>query len=253
MDSDVQVLSEVVVTGYASSRHKSSQSPKLEGRVAGVAVKDAEKTTSTTIKRQTNVEFEVEKRYTIKSGSPQMYIDLKNYEMAAEYHYVAIPKLDKKAYLVAGIANWDQYDLMDGEAKLFFEGSFVGTSILIANATIDTLKISLGNDKSISVEREKINDFKRSRYIGFNRYKKKGYKISVRNSKSQAINLTLYDQIPVSLRDDIEVSVEELSKAKHNAKTGEIKWNLLLDSKETEDRTFIYEVKYPKDEEIILE
>lgn len=242
------VLSEVVVTSNPVKRQKLS-SAKVQREVS----KEAERTTSTTITRQTNVEFEVEKKYTIKSGNPQMYIDLKSYEMAAEYHYVAIPKLDKKAYLVAGIANWDQYDLMDGEAKLFFEGSFVGTSILIANTTIDTLKISLGNDKSISVEREKIDDFKRSRFIGSNRYKKLGFKITVRNSKSQAINLSLYDQVPVSLRDDIVVSVEELSKANYNVKTGELRWNLLIDSNQSVEKTIIYEVKYPKGEDIILE
>jgi len=156
LNSDVKQLSEVVVTSYGYASDDNSVRSTLQGKVSGVQVKKAERTKSTTIKRQTNVEFEEDEPYTIKSGNPQTFIDLKKYEMEAEYRYVAIPKLDKNAYLVAGIANWDQYNLMDGEAKLFFEGSFVGTSILNANATIDTLKISLGNDKSIVIERNKI-------------------------------------------------------------------------------------------------
>jgi len=250
---DVQQLSEVVVTGYADTERSISQDIKIRGVSSVPSRKQAQRTKATTIKRQTNVEFEVEDLYTIRSGNPQMYIDLKNYEMDAEYHYVAIPKLDKSAYLVAGIANWDQYNLMNGEAKLFFEGSFVGTSILNTNATIDTLKISLGNDKGITVEREKIDDFNRSRFIGFNKYKKLGYKINVRNAKSQTIDLTLYDQIPVSLREDIVVTLEESSKASYNEKTGELRWDMLIERNSTEEKVFIYEVKYPKDENIILE
>ncbi|MGM0582264.1 MAG: mucoidy inhibitor MuiA family protein [Bacteroidota bacterium] len=251
--TDVQQLSEVVVTGYASERSKPSNKVRIRGTNSIAKVKEAEKMTATTIKRQTNVEFEVDEPYTIKSGNPQTYIDLKRYDMEAEYRYIAIPKLDKNAYLVAGIANWDQYNLMEGEAKLFFEGSFVGTSILNANATIDTLKISLGNDKSIVIDRNKIDDFSKSSFIGFNRNKKLGFDIKVRNTKSQKVDLTLYDQVPVSLRDDIEVSVEKLSKANYNEKTGELRWDMEIESNKTENKIFVYDVKYPKDESIVLE
>lgn len=253
LSSDVQQLSEVVVTGYASERSRSSNKVKIRGASSINADQSAKRMTASTIKRQTNVEFEVDEPYTIKSGSPPTYIDLKKYEMEADYRYVAIPKLDKNAYLVAGIANWDQYNLMEGEAKLFFEGSFVGTSILNANATIDTLKISLGNDKSIVIERNKIDDYNESSFIGFNRNKKLGFDIEVRNTKSQKVDLTLYDQVPVSLRDDIEVSVEKLSKANYNEKTGELRWDMEIESNKTENRMFFYDVKYPKDESIVLE
>ncbi|RUA33899.1 MAG: hypothetical protein DSY77_07935 [Bacteroidetes bacterium] len=253
LSSDVQQLSEVVVLDSDAEEETSSAVYRLQGKVSGVNVKQAQRMTATTIKRQTNVEFVVDEPYTIKSGNPQTYIDLKKYKMDAEYKYVAIPKLDKNAYLIAGIANWDQYNLMEGEAKLFFEGSFVGTSILNANATIDTLKISLGNDKSIVIERNKIDDFNKSSFIGFNRNKKIGFDIKVRNTKSQNIDLTLYDQVPVSLRDDIEVSVEKLSKANYNEKTGELRWDMQIESNKTENRIFVYDVKYPKDESVILE
>ncbi|WKV11313.1 mucoidy inhibitor MuiA family protein [Marivirga harenae] len=253
LSPDVQQLSEVVVTGYAAGIERSPNRVKIRGTASITNDKRAEKTKSTTIKRQTNIEFEVDERYTIKSGSPQTYIDLKEYEMNADYHYVAIPKLDKNAYLVAGIANWDQYNLMEGEAKLFFEGSFVGTSILNANATIDTLKISLGNDKGIIIEREKIDDFNQRSFIGLNKNKKLGYEIMIRNSKPQKIDLILYDQVPVSLRDDIEVTVEKWSQAQHNKKTGELRWDLSIEDGKSISKEFVYEVKYPKDEEVILE
>lgn len=250
--TDVQELSEVVVVAYGIEEESVSRS-KVNKKSMDSYASEAEKTKSTTIKRQTNVEFEVDEPYTIKSGSPQTYIDLKEYQMEAEYHYVAIPKIDKNAYLVAGIANWDEYNLMEGEAKLFFEGSFVGTSILNANATIDTLKISLGNDKGIIIEREKIDEFNQRNFIGLKKNKKLGFEIRVRNSKSQKIDLTLYDQIPVSLRDDIEVTIEQLSQAQYNNKSGELRWDLTINGGKSLSKKFIYDVKYPKNEEVILE
>jgi len=255
LETDVQELSEVVVTayGYASRGERLSKSKRVQGKVAGVNINSAEKMTSTVVKKQTNIEFEVEDAYTIKSGSPQMFIDLKEYEVKADYHYVSIPKLDKNAYLVAAIANWDQYNLMEGEAKLFFEGAFVGTTILNANATIDTLQLSLGNDKGIVIERDKIDDFSTRNFIGLNQSKKVGFEIKLRNTKSQPIKLNLYDQIPVSLREQIEVNLEEKSKAKYIEKTGELKWELNLNSNESVSKKFIYEVKYPKGEKVILE
>jgi uncharacterized protein (TIGR02231 family) len=254
LNPDIQQLSEVVVMDdYDAKKQRESSKIRIRGVSSVSKVQEADRMTSTTIQRQTNVEFEVDEPYTIKSGSPQTFIDLKEYEMDAEYHYVAIPKLDKNAYLVAGIANWDQYNLMEGEAKLFFEGSFVGTSILNANATIDTLQVSLGNDKGITIERNKMDDFNKRSLIGFNKNKKLGFEIKVRNSKSQKIDITLYDQVPVSLRDDIEVTVEKVSQAQHNTKTGELRWNMELEGGKMESKQFVYEVKYPKGEEVILE
>ena len=86
----------VVVTSYGYASDDNSVRSTLQGKVSGVQVKKAERTKSTTIKRQTNVEFEEDEPYTIKSGNPQTFIDLKKYEMEAEYRYVAIPKLDQK-------------------------------------------------------------------------------------------------------------------------------------------------------------
>jgi len=47
--------------------------------------------------------------------------------------------------------------------------------------------------------------------------------------------------------------LEEYDNANYLEKTGELRWNLVIDNNKTEERSFIYEVKYPKGERIILE
>ena len=61
------------------------------------------------------------------------------------------------------------------------------------------------------------------------------------------------DQIPVSSNSGITVEPVELSGGKHNAQTGEIKWDLEINQQETKQIVLTYSVKYPKDKTVILE
>lgn len=247
MIPDMQQLQEVVVTGYA-----------LQGRTPGVTVRGtssqkAETIITSTVENQTTVEFEVELPYTIKSNGEKLSVDLNTYQIEAIYEYYAVPKIDKDAFLIAKIINWDQYNLLEGEANLYFEDAYVGRSILDAKSLSDTLNISLGRDKNIVLGRTKIENFTKRRFIGSNQVENVGFKIIARNKKSQPIKLTVFDQIPVSAISDITVTPKELSDGKLNEKTGEVTWELHIASQQQTESTLQYEVKYPKHEEVVLE
>ncbi len=79
------------------------------------------------------------------------------------------------------------------------------------------------------------------------------YDILLRNKKSQPIQLTLLDQLPVSAISDITISATELSKGNINNETGVITWNLKLEPQRQTELNLQYEVKYPKKEKVILE
>ena len=182
-----------------------------------------------------------------------MLIDLKVIEANALYEYYAVPKLDKDAFLIARIVRWDQYNLLEGEANLYFEEAFVGRSILNAKSLDDTLDISLGRDKNIVVGREKNEEFCKRKSLGMNVSESRGFKLMVRNKKSQPINITIFDQIPVSVVSDISVTPENLSNGSLDKHNGEITWQLTLEPQQQKDLHLHYEVRYPKKERIILE
>jgi hypothetical protein len=250
LESDISELQKVVVVGYGVSN-------RLQGRAAGVQVNSkpqkAETIRTTTNENQTTVEFEVDEPYSIKSNGEKLSVDLNSFEIETIYEYYAVPKLDKDAFLIARIINWDQYNLLEGEANLYFEDAYVGRSILDARSLEDTLNISLGRDKSIVIGREKVDDFTKRKTIGSNKIESRGYKIIARNKKSQNIKLTLFDQIPVAAISDITVSPVELSNGKIDEKTGEVTWELELQSQQQKELNLSYEVKYPKNEKVILE
>ncbi len=254
LKSDVTQLQEVVVTGYGSS---GDASDALSGRVSGVQVSRSKRKNetliTTIIENQTTVEIEVETPYSIKSNGEKLRVDLKKYEIEGIYEYYAIPKLDKDAFLIARIINWDQYNLLEGEANLYFEDAFVGSSILDAKSSQDTLNISLGRDRNIVIAREKNQEFSKRKTLGGNVVETRGFKISIRNKKSLPIKLSLFDQIPVPVISDISVTPLELSKGQIKDKTGKIVWELNLDPQQQKEINFQYEVKYPKKEKVILE
>ena len=250
LQESVEQLSEAVVTGYGMKK-------ALSGSVPGVRIRGSSSIaggiTTTVTENQTTVEIEVADPYSIQSNGEKMVVDLKKHSIEAMYEYYAIPKLDKDAFLVARVINWDQYSLLEGEANLYFEDAYVGRSILDAKALQDTLDISLGRDKNIVIGREKNEQFSKKRTIGSNVIETRGFKIIVRSKKSQPIKLTLFDQIPVSVMSDITVSPVELTQGNLDEKTGKVTWELNLAAQEQKDISFQYEVKYPRREKVILE
>jgi uncharacterized protein (TIGR02231 family) len=224
-----------------------------EEEVMEMAEPEAKAIATTTVENQTTVEFAVEKPYSIQSNGEKLTVDLSQYDIETIYEYHAVPKLDKDAFLIARIINWDQYNLLEGEANLYFEDGFVGRSILDARALTDTLDISLGRDKNIVIGRTKVDTFSKRRFAGTNTIETRQFEILVRNKKSQAIKLTLFDQVPVSAIGEITVTPTELSGGKHNEQSGEVKWELSLAAQQQQKLTLGYEVKYPRKEKVVLE
>jgi uncharacterized protein (TIGR02231 family) len=205
------------------------------------------------IENQTTVEFVVDIPYTIKSNGENLSVQLVSHKMETNYEYYAVPKLDKDAFLIARIINWDQYNLLQGEANLYFEDAFVGKTILNAMALSDTLDISLGRDKNIVIGREKVANFSKRVTLGSNKVESRGFNIIARNKKSAPVKLTLFDQIPLSAMSDITVEAVELSKGKLDERTGQVTWELELPPQKQIEIEFQYKVKYPKREHLVLE
>ena len=76
--------------------------------------------------------------------------------------------------------------------------------------------------------------------------------IVVKNTKNQAVDLEIKDQIPVSQNADIKVTVADSGGGNLNNATGIIKWNITMQPKQTKEIKFSYTVKYPKDFNLIL-
>ena len=249
LEEDVRMLEEVVVVGYGTQAKSSLTGSVSESRIREVA--DQKKPANVPlpviqIENQTSVEFEIKTPYTITSENKTTTVDMEHYSLPADYEYICVPKVNKDAFLLANISDWEQYNLLEGEANIFFENTFVGKTILDVRYATDTLNISLGRDKNISVQREKIQEYTSKKFLGNKTETIRAWKIIVKNNKRQDISMILFDQIPVSTTQEIEVNTENLSGGVLDNETGEVKWKFNLKSAQKNELELRYKVKYPK-------
>jgi len=250
LQEDVQHLEEVVVVGYGVEREARS----LSYATSSVARPRVKKTiVATPVVRQTNIEYTVDEPFSIKSDGEKRTTDMMEYELDALYEYYCAPKLDADAFLTAKILNWDEYNFLEGEASLFFEGKYIGKSILDTRNTADTLTLSLGRDGNVVVNREKKKDYTSRQFVGANQKIMFKYEISIRNKKDQPITIVVVDQVPLSNDKEIVVDKIEDSKASHEEDSGLLTWKKQITAGKTETINFSYAIKYPKGNNIILE
>ena len=237
-DISSKELNEVVVTSAAGVQRNSEYSNP-------VMVSQNE--------NQTNVEFKIENPYSIPSDGKQYTVQIQQFDLPATYQYAIAPKLSTNVFLSAKIIDWNKYNFLSGEANLFFEDTFIGKSALNTNSTSDTLNLSLGVDKNIVVTRILQKEITQKQTVGSNRKDTRDWLIEIRNRKKQPVNLLVEDQVPVSQNTAIEVEDQELSHGMLDANTGKVSWNLKLNPQDDKKLELKYQVKYPKNQSIIVQ
>jgi hypothetical protein len=233
------------------------QSQSISSYIKGVKQKQISEYNRTLpaqpVVNQTTVEIELDIPYTVLSDGENYTLELASYEMPASYQYRAIPKKDPTAFLIAQIVDWDQYNILAGEVNLFFEDTYVGRSLLDVRYLSDTLNVSLGPDKSVQVDRQRIKEFQKRQFFGSKKVQEQAYRIWVRNNKAQTIQLVIEDQIPISNNKEVEVESLDLTGGKLNAETGIITWELSIAPNKEKELKNHYRVKSPKDSYFRLE
>ncbi len=194
--------------------------------------------------------FDIALPYDIASNAKPHSVALKSFSLPARYKYYAVPKADADAFLIAEISDFEKLNLLPGTANIIFENTYVGKSYINPAVTTDTLNLSMGRDKKITIKRERVAEQSGTKLIGSNKKQTYTYELRVRNGKKEAVNLLLKDQYPVATDRDMEIELLESANADVNKETGVITWKLNVAPGETQKIRFSYSVKYPKDKVI---
>ncbi|RAJ83253.1 uncharacterized protein (TIGR02231 family) [Chitinophaga dinghuensis] len=250
---DNKALGEVVVTGYYADSN-------LEGRLAGLSVSSNSRADKKIIKIRgmstlqdvpevftpTTVNFDIPVPYTILPDGKPYSVGIKELEIPASYQYFAIPKLEKAAYLTASVTEWEQLNLLDGEASIFYEGTYIGKTLLDLQSGADSLQISLGKDKQVVVNRTMQKDESKKGFLGGKTTFSKSWEISVRNNKGIPVNVIVQDQLPIKTSSEMEVSRVEYGDAVLQEDTRQLNWHLNIPPATEQKRVLKYAITYPK-------
>lgn len=227
-------LNDVVVTGAMGIQKRKDKTSSVSNY-------------TTIQENQLNVSFDIDIPYDVLSNGKAHSVALKEIKLPATYKYYAAPRVEKEAFLLAEIAEYSKYNLLPGEANIIFEGLYVGKTFINTNQTSDTLNLSMGRDKKISIKREKVADKSGTKFLSSKKEQTFTFDITVRNNKKEAADMLLKDQYPLSTDKEIEVELLESNNAKVNKETGILTWDLKLQPNETKKIRISYKVKYPKD------
>jgi uncharacterized protein (TIGR02231 family) len=196
------------------------------------------------------VEYNIETLQDVESDNKEHIVGIQEIEMPALYSYHTVPKLDMTAYLLARVTDWAKYNLLAGEANIFFDDNYVGKSYLNPNVSSDTLLISLGRDEKISVKRMKLNDFTAKKLLSGNIKETKAFETTIKNNKNTVIEIELLDQYPVSRNAQIEVRLDEADGATVTEEYGKLVWKIKLQPNESKKIKLVYTIKYPKEKQV---
>jgi TonB-dependent SusC/RagA subfamily outer membrane receptor len=240
----MDVLKDAAATSIYGSRASNG--------VVVVTLKDGLEDYISVTDNELNVSFDIDLPYDVPTNGKEQTATLKEYSVGAFYKYYSVPRLDKDAYLLAEVSDWEKLNLLPGDANIIFEGTYVGKSFIDPASTSDTLNLTLGRDKRVVVKKEKMVDYSSVKFLGSNKQQKMTYEITVKNNKKDSVHMILKDQYPLSTNKEIEVELADAGNAANNTDIGVLTWKLDLAPGETRKVRFAYNVKYPKDKVLNL-
>jgi uncharacterized protein (TIGR02231 family) len=198
------------------------------------------------------VTYAISVPYDIPGNGKEKLIDLKSYDIKADFKYYSVPKLSDETYLIATLSDYEKYSLLPGEATVTFNNTFVGRTKLRPNDTESQITLTLTTEPRMTVKREKQRDYCSTKHVGNSTTVTQSYKITVKNNLNRTAKLTLKEQYPISNDKDIEVKeVTVVPAATYDKKDiGVVTWEVELQPGETRTFTVTYSVKHPTDRDI---
>ncbi len=200
-----------------------------------------------------SIDLPLERKYSLPCDAKPYIVEVGEYEIPAAYRHICVPKMDKSVYLIAQITNWEDLNLVEGEANVYFAETYVGKSYIYTREVSDTLNLSLGRDKKVLVTRNKVKDFTSKQVLGGKTKETFRYQFEVKNNRKAPINIEIIDQIPVSENSEIEVTADEITKsefAEYNILSGIIHWRFNLASDQKQTFEMQYSVRYPRNKQV---
>jgi uncharacterized protein (TIGR02231 family) len=237
---------------YGNTPASKASGASLAEVVVAEAEKDAEFAYNYTSVSENLIEteYEIKLNYNIPTDGKDHYAAIMVKDLKTMYRYKAIPKLNNNVYLTALIPDWEEENIMAGNASIYYDGSYIGQTSLPSGGVEDTIQLSLGIDKNVTIKRAKVKDKSFEKFFDNDKVHQYTYEITMKNSRSQKIEIDIEDQLPLSQDKNIVIEKRELSGAKYEEISGLLTWRTSIQAKDTKKLTLSYQVKSPKNSQV---
>ncbi len=201
--------------------------------------------------------YEVPGRLSVPNTGEAKRVQLLEEVLEPQLTVKAVPKDDAKAYLYAKVAlPKTSTPLLPGAVSLFRDGTFVGTSRLPVLSPGEDHELGFGTDDLVRVKHA-ISEEKRGEtgLISTSRTDSRNYRITVKNLHDRAVQLVIFDQVPVSQNQEIKVEVtsrQTPTKTDVDNKRGVLMWESKLEPDQEQVLDFGYRITWPSAKQIVV-
>jgi uncharacterized protein (TIGR02231 family) len=196
---------------------------------------------------ETEITFNLAKQYTMKAGTRPFMVDVINYDLTPEFAYRTAPKKEEQVFSIARIKDWEKLNLIDGEASIYNNGSFLGKCYIKPSTIEDFLELPLGVMENIYVKHKLVSEVSNKRSFSGGITATFTYEIKVKNNGNEKITLEVIDQVPISESGSVKTDIIQLTEGGvQDPLTGKILW--IVDLGAANEKTFDlkYSVSYPR-------
>ncbi len=131
---------------------------------------------------------------------------------APRFFYEVIPSDAQNGYLKAEVRNATGLPWLQGEAQMFLDNEFMGKAGMPLVSTDMKEEIILGMESRIVARKELVKKYEeQAGILGGKRRLIYRYKLTVENRLPRGIEVSVYDALPISRNEKIDVKVEGLS------------------------------------------
>lgn len=214
----------------------------------------AEMATTTVERTGTALVFRVGHGVDIPSDNSSHKTTIARDRLPCEFDYVSAPVLEENAHLRAIITNTTDRVLLKGDASIFLDNEYVGTTEVKMTAPNEQFQIFLGIDDAIKIKHEPIertvdrgnllqNDLRRSTYA---------YLITVHNYAAAPRKIVIQDHLPVPQHERIKVKILQIQpQPVEQTKLAMLTWKFTLPADGEQKIEYRFIVEHPQGLKVI--
>ncbi len=128
------------------------------------------------------------------------------------FTHVAIPLVTESVYVRSDLVNESDFQLLPGAVAIFVGADYVGPTTLRDIAPHEAFEVYFGIDRAVTAKRTiLVQEEAKTGLLGGGRKSSYDYRIELANGAGKAIAVELWDRMPVSRSDRVEVQLANLS------------------------------------------
>lgn len=162
-----------------------------------------------------------------------------------ELFHETAPVMEKLSFLKGKFKNTEDLPFLAGPARVFLDTDFVGELALKTISPTESLNLSLGADENVSVKREEKEVTAEKGMFTAKKETRTDVTITVKNGKADPVKLHVFDRLPYTGNEDIQVALAAASPRPEEKRKGLLEFVVELKPGEERKVTFAYTVTRP--------